>query len=99
MNITFEQILTYLVDKITEVRATVGSFTYMILSAVTFRLLDMEGRFYTLKQNMSIDTADDAAVDDLAKNRGIVRKPATVAIAKGKFNIEISLIEAKESFK
>lgn len=89
MNTTFEQILTYLTNKIAEVRSTVGSFTYMILSAVTFRLLDMESRFYALKQNMSVDTADDDAMDDLAKNRMIIRKQATVAIARGKFNIEI----------
>ena len=89
MNITFESILNQLSSYITQVRTTVGSFAYMILSAVTFYLLSIESKIYGLKQNMSINTADDSAMDDLASNRGITRKPATVGIARGMFNVEI----------
>ena len=89
MNITFESILNQLSSYITQVRTIVGSFAYMILSAVTFYLLSIESKIYGLKQNMSINTADDSAMDDLASNRGITRKPATVGIARGKFNVEI----------
>ena len=89
MNITFETILNQLSSYITEVRTTVGSFAYMILSAVTFYLLSIESKIYGLKQNMSINTADDSAMDDLAINRGLTRKPATVGIARGKFDAEI----------
>ena len=89
MNITFESILSLLTNCITEVRTTVGSFSYNILSAVTFRLLDIETRLYSQKLNQNVNTADDQAMDDLANNRGITRKPATTGVGKGKFNIEI----------
>ena len=89
MNTTFESILNQLCNYITRVATTVGSFSYMILSAVTFRFLDVEGRVFALRQNMSASTADDSAMDDLAKNRGIRRKQATAGIAKGKFDAEV----------
>ena len=89
MNITFETILNQLSSYITQVRTTVGSFAYMILSAVTFKLLDIEWKIYGLKINQNVDTADDSAMDDYETNRGLTRKPATVGIAKGKFNTEI----------
>lgn len=89
MSSTFDSIMQQLCSFITLVRTTVGSFCYMILAAVTFKLLEIEEKIYSLKQNMKVKTADDSAMDDLASNRGLTRKPATVGVARGRFNIEI----------
>lgn len=90
MSSTFDSILQQLCSYITLVRTTVGSFCYMILAAVTFKLLEIEGKIYSLKQNMNVKTADDSAMDDLANNRGLIRKQATTGVARGRFNIEIT---------
>ena len=89
MNISYESILKYLSSKITKVSTLVGSFANVILSACTFKFLDLEGKVYALKQNMDIDTADSNGLDILASNKGLVRKSATKGVAKGLFNIEI----------
>lgn len=89
MNITVESILNYLCSFIIKVSSKVGSFAYFILMACSYKFLDLEGKIYALKQNNNINTADTNGIDDLIDNRGITRKPATVGIAKGKFNVEV----------
>lgn len=89
MNITFESILNFLCSFITKISTKVGSFAYFILSACSYKFLDLEGKIYAVNINRNINTADDSAVDDYASNRGLTRKQATVGIAKGKFNVEI----------
>ena len=89
MNTTYESILNFLCSKITKVSTLVGSFTYNILAACAFKFLDLEGKIYALKENMSIDTADSEGIDILASNNGITRKSATVGVAKGEFDVEI----------
>ena len=89
MNITVESILNYLCSFVTRVSTKVGSFAYFILMACSYKFLDLEGKIYALQKNSDPDTADSEGIENLAKQRGLSRKAATVGIARGQFDVEV----------
>ncbi len=91
MNTSFEDIMNFLTKRITKVSVIAGSFSYNILAAVSYKLLDIVNKLYAITLNSDVDTADSESLDQLASNQGLTRKPATPGVLVGEFNAELPL--------
>ncbi|MGN6713434.1 baseplate J/gp47 family protein [Anaerocolumna jejuensis] len=88
-NNTYENILSRMLARISGVDISEGSLLFNALAPEAWELSEAYIAIDTVYNNTFADTAPREELILRARERGITPKPATAAILKGKFNIDI----------
>ncbi|MDI2588036.1 baseplate J/gp47 family protein [Psychrobacillus sp. NEAU-3TGS] len=91
-HMTYDFILQRMLDRVTnDVDKREGSIVYDALAPAAAELTQAYIAINTMSDTVSIDTAVDYELTELAFQNGVFRKGATKAILRGKFNINVPL--------
>lgn len=89
---TFEYILENLLNRISDpLDKREGSIIYNSLAPDAAELAEVYIMLSLLMDEAFVDTASNSNLDKKCKERGITRNPATNAIVKGEFNIDVPI--------
>ncbi|WP_128894628.1 baseplate J/gp47 family protein [Longirhabdus pacifica] len=90
--ITYEALLTRMLQSVpNDVDKREGSIIYDALAPVAVELVEMYNQLDIWKDNVALDTATGDMLTELCYQNGTFRKPATKAIVKGVFNMDVPL--------
>ena len=91
-DVTYEDILDRMLEKLPlNTNKNEGSFIYDALAPTAIELNEMYIQLGIIGDKTSIDTATGEELTELCYQNGTFRKPATKAIRKGEFNIDVPI--------